>query len=246
MKYSFQSYLLLFCLLTTNVLAQSVGGIGASLKLDTTQKGMTLPKILNIVPNSPAAAQNIQAGWYILSVDGVPCKNKSLEEVVNNIRGAEGTTVKLEITDNPQAKKIKEITLTRATIQTNNNAPLFDPKEAFVLACEQEVKLLKRKGHIIAKAVSSDCGDYFFSFDASEGNYVINLFALTSANNVSAIVFDSRNEGVTTNLMVDSTNKTTARLTTNIKMAANSAGVVSVTMKEPYSECKGLYIIVYK
>lgn len=245
MKNKFQSYILLFGLLTTSAFAQSVGGIGASLKLDTIQKGATLPKILSVIPNSPAAANNIQAGWYILSVDGLPCKNKSLEEIVNNIRGAEGTTVKLEIADNPLAKKTKEFTITRANIQTNN-APLPDPKDAFVLDCEQEVKLLKRKGHSIAKAVSSDCGDYFFSFDASDGNYVVKLFALTSADKISATVYDSRNESVTTNLIADHTINTIATLTSNIKMTANSAGVVSITMKEPYRDCKGMYIIVYK
>ncbi len=246
MKITFQAFLLLFCLLSSGAFAQSTGGIGASLKLDTAQNGTTLPKILSIVPNSPAAARNLQAGWYIVTVNGLPCKNKSLEDVVSNIRGAEGTTVKIEIADNPQGKKAIEYTLTRATIATNNNTPLPDPKDAFVMACEQEVKLLKRKGHSIAKAVSSDCGDYFFSFDATEGNYVVKLLALAPVNTISAEVYDSRTETLTTSLVAENNNSTTATLTANIKMAANSAGVVSVTIKEPQTNCKGMYIIVYK
>lgn len=246
MKITFQAFLFLFCVVHNFSFAQSTGGIGASLKLDTTKNGITLPKILSIVPGSPAAAHNMQAGWYIISVNGLPCKNKSLEEVVSNIRGVEGSTVNLEIADNPQGKKKIEYSLIRATIQANSNAPLPDPKDAFVVACEQEVKLLKRKGHSIAKAVSSDCGDYFFSFDASEGNYTVKLLALTPANSISANVYDSRNESVTTNLFADNSNTSTTILTTSIKMTNNSAGVVSVTIKEPRSNCKGMYIIVYK
>jgi DUF1365 family protein len=114
------------------------------------------------------------------------------------------------------------------------------------MSCEQEVKLLKRKGHSIAKAVSSDCGDYFFSFDATEGNYVIKLLALAPANTISAEVYDSRTETITTSLVAENNNSTTATLTANIKMTANSAGVISVTIKDPRTSCKGIYVIVYK
>jgi len=246
MKYSILAIILFFCSFTTGTFAQTTGGIGATLKLDTTQNGTTLPQIQSILPGSPAAARKLQAGWYIVSVNGQPCQNKSLEDVVGGIRGAEGTTVKLEIADNPQAKKTIEYTLVRATIQTNN-APLPDPKDAFVQVCEQDVKLLKRNGHSIAKAVSSNCGDYYFSFDATEGNYTVKLLALAPTNSISAVVYDSRTESVTTALVPQNTNNaTTTTLTANVAMTPNSAGVVSVIVKEPNTNCKGMYIIVYK
>lgn len=247
MKYSILAIILFFCSFTTGTFAQTTGGIGATLKLDTAKNGTTLPQIQSILPGSPAAARKLQAGWYIVSVNGQPCQNKSLEDVVGGIRGAEGTTVKLEIADNPQAKKAIEYTITRATIATSNNTPLPDPKDAFVQACEQEVKLLKRKGHSVAKAVSSDCGDYYFSFDATEGNYTVQLLALAPTNSISAVVYDSRTESVITALVPQNTNNAaTTTLTASIDMTAISAGVVSVTVKEPNNTCKGMYIIVYK
>src|SRR4051812_48383574 len=73
--------------------AQVIAGIGAQLTLDTTG-GYTMPRIFSLVPRSPAY-DALNATDYIIKVNDVLCKNKTIEDVVALIRGAEGTPVKI-------------------------------------------------------------------------------------------------------------------------------------------------------
>lgn len=69
-----------------------------------------------VLPNMPAAKADVRVGDVVLSVDGVPVDNvKTVEELVDKIRGASGSTVKLKIRS---GDKTRDIALVRGMIPT--------------------------------------------------------------------------------------------------------------------------------
>jgi C-terminal processing protease CtpA/Prc len=71
------------------------GGIGIYLGTDES----SYPKIMKMIPDSPAAKAKLKEGQVILKVNDVSTKNKTMADWVNLIRGPEGTAVVLEIRD---------------------------------------------------------------------------------------------------------------------------------------------------
>jgi hypothetical protein len=237
------SCLLLLLILVTAVgesNAQSTGGIGAMLKLDTTKDGYTLPRIQSLVPNGPAS-KTVKEGLYIISVNGVPCKNVSLEQIVGNIRGQAGTKVTLMLADNPNGKQAKEYEIERAEIQ---QVPAGDPVETFHAECEATLKQLKRQGHIIERNINSDCGDYFFNFDAEPGIYHVRLIVMSDGK--------KSDESIIAKVSGWDGNKEVALKSTggntyeeHITFTRSSVGVIATTLKDKQS-CKAIHIVVYK
>ena len=87
-------------------------GIGAQL----ISVGGTGPRIHDIVPNSPAAKAKLSTGLIVSKVDDIPTAGMRLEECVSLIRGAAGTTVRIELTD-PADGKTTHVTLTREKLE---------------------------------------------------------------------------------------------------------------------------------
>ena len=71
-----------------------VVGIGAGLAMDEQKQQL---KITRVYPNSPAAESGLAAGGVIQKIDDVTVADKTLDECVRLIRGAEGTRVQLEV-----------------------------------------------------------------------------------------------------------------------------------------------------
>lgn len=94
-------------------------GIGALIR-DGGTKG---PIIHDIVPNSPAAKAKLSTGLIISKVDDTPTAGKRLDECVSLIRGAAGTTVRIELTDPADGKKT-HVTLTRDMLESAKKAQL--------------------------------------------------------------------------------------------------------------------------
>lgn len=69
-------------------------GIGAALKQDADSKKVTISKIYSGTPSEEAG---LKKGDEIVSVDGIESTSEELTDLVNKIRGEEGTTVHLEI-----------------------------------------------------------------------------------------------------------------------------------------------------
>jgi len=242
---------LLIILTCKQATSQTMGGIGAMLQLDTAKDGSTLPRIKSVVANSPAAAQNLPEGSYIIKVNDLLCKDKTLEEVVAVIRGAVGSTVTLSLADNAQGKKAKDYSLVRAAIQV---VPPPDPLEGFYADCAKEVQQLKKKGSYIAKNASSDCGDYFFSFEGGNNLFhvkamVLETKAASKDIGATASVYDTNDETTTVQLkpagIHDLGNMQITSLEGTITMKPNRAGVVKTKFSST-AGCSGMYIIVYR
>ena len=86
-------------------------GIGAN--VDLTDDGVI--RIVRPLPESPAEKAGLQPNDLVIAVDGVPTKDKSLEEVVLEVRGPAGTTVVLTIQREDETET-RDIAITRQTI----------------------------------------------------------------------------------------------------------------------------------
>lgn len=96
-----------------NSVAEEVVGIGAAIHFDR-QTG-TL-RIMDIVPNSPAARAGLSAGLIIRKIDDAVATGMKLQECVNLIRGPLGTKVRLDVLD-PSRNEIITVELTRQKLQ---------------------------------------------------------------------------------------------------------------------------------
>lgn len=243
--------IILICVVLTSVCdAQTIGGIGITLKLDTLADGATLPKVLAVADNSPAAGAGIKVGMYVLQVDEHTCRSVALEELVGYIRGTAGTAVKLIVTEQASAKKGKEYVMNRAVLQI---VPPPDAPTQLANWSEAYCKTLKAKGYKIVRTVPSECGDYYFSFDAAEGDYYVRvLIAVDDAGNdpkASAQLYDNADESQQVQLAQQKPeNGVTIKimpLDGKIALKRNSVGVVSTELADVAS-CKGMYVIVYR
>jgi carboxyl-terminal processing protease len=73
-------------------LSGSIVGIGALMNVD-----QGAPIIQSVIPGGPADRAGLRSGDKVLSVNGTPTDGKDIDEVVKEIRGDAGTTVKLSI-----------------------------------------------------------------------------------------------------------------------------------------------------
>jgi carboxyl-terminal processing protease len=97
--------------LTQSDFQGSFSGIGAQVTLNK----QNVPVIVAPIVGSPAAKAGIKTGDIVMAVDGVPTDGLSLTEVVLKIRGPSGTSVKLLILHDGDAKPV-EINIVRADI----------------------------------------------------------------------------------------------------------------------------------
>ncbi|HWP29687.1 MAG TPA: S41 family peptidase [Chloroflexota bacterium] len=84
------------------------GGIGARMR-------GPLPTVVEVFANTPAEAAGLRPGDTIVSVDGRPTSDLRLEEVVNLVRGEEGTSVVLGV-QRAGSERVDELTLVRAQV----------------------------------------------------------------------------------------------------------------------------------
>ena len=89
-------------------------GIGVHLTYD---EETDVIRVLGTMPDSPAEKAGIKGGDLIFQVDDLIITEDTYFEGVNNIRGEEGTDVKLRV---KRGDEILEFTITRQKIQENN------------------------------------------------------------------------------------------------------------------------------
>jgi carboxyl-terminal processing protease len=90
-------------------LSGSITGIGARMAQVDAQF-----VIQSVVPSSPAEKAGLRAGDVVLAVDGEPVDGKTLDQVVQSIRGTAGTSVRLQI--GRQGAAAFEVSIVRAEI----------------------------------------------------------------------------------------------------------------------------------
>ncbi len=235
-------------------LAQSIiGGIGAQLFIDTSG-GFNMPRIMSLVDNSPAA-QKLKATDFIMSVNGISCKAMTIEEVVALIRGEAGTTVHIVVADTKQGARPREYDITRVAMQV---AGATDPATSFNAWCDNDTKQLRKKGFEVIKTFTSDCGNYFFNFNADAGGYRAHVYTMQEKVNgnelpgytASARLYDGSNEkGAVTlpglspfvagELIISHADGT-------ITFPHDCVGVISMSVQDPSKKCKAMYIVVYR
>lgn len=89
-------------------LSGQVSGIGAEIGVRGDQ-----PTILRVLSDSPAEKAGVAAGDVIIGVNDISMKDADSETAAKNIRGDEGTSVKLSVT---RAGVQKDFTITRAKV----------------------------------------------------------------------------------------------------------------------------------
>jgi len=236
---------------------QEFGGIGAQLFLDT-MGGHTMPCIQGLVANS-SADEHLRVTDFIIKVNGVSCLDKNLQDIVAMIRGEVGTTVKITVADTKEGKNPREYDLDRRGIRTNTPntpAPVAgpDPVAAFNTQCEGEVAKMKKQGKTIVKTFPSECGNYFFNFDAEQGTYRVKVWTITDlgANkfSITAKVFDNTNEAAATQIglynAIVSNNLKYGILEGTVEFNKPCVGVVNVQPVDPGKNCKSMYVVIYK
>ncbi len=95
----------------TNHLEGKYEGIGAYIGVEDDQ-----PMIIAPIAGSPADKAGIRAGDIILGIDGISAAEMSLVDVVLNIRGPKGTSVKLLVLHQDETEP-EEIEIVRAEIE---------------------------------------------------------------------------------------------------------------------------------
>ncbi len=92
-------------------------GIGAELTMEKNElTGEFEVIVANVLPEGPASKTALMAGDVIVAVDGTAVRGKSLNDVVNMIRGQGGTDVVLTVR-HADAEEFTDITITRGRVE---------------------------------------------------------------------------------------------------------------------------------
>lgn len=89
-------------------------GIGVLIQLDDNKRSV---RVAQVFKPSPADEAGVQEGWIIHAIDGNPISTTDLDMISKQIKGGEGTKVKIEFL---VEDKSVEKTLTRAKVEVNS------------------------------------------------------------------------------------------------------------------------------
>ena len=90
---------------------RNIVGIGVMVEM-TQGRPLT---IIGTVSNTPASQAGLTKGLVIQKIDGTPPDGMTLREIVDKMRGVEGTKITLELFD-PKGNTTNTVTLTREKI----------------------------------------------------------------------------------------------------------------------------------
>lgn len=186
-----------------------VSGIGAEIGVRSDQ-----PTILRVINDSPADRAGLQSGDVFVSVNGTSMVGKSSSEVAQDVRGDEGTTVKLTM---KRGDATKDYSITRGKVE------------------DQSVRWKVQDG-VGVMTISR--------FDSHTGALATKAAEEFKAKNVSGVIVDLRDNGggyldaaqdvsgLWINDKVVVTEKTNGKVVDSIKSGSNSilAGIKTVVL----------------
>lgn len=89
-------------------------GIGVEMKGDI-GKGL---RLMNVLPESPAEEGGCLAGDFITAIDGVDCRNMSIDEAASLMQGQSGSRVRLQLTS--PTGDVRDATLVRRAVKVKS------------------------------------------------------------------------------------------------------------------------------
>lgn len=89
-------------------------GIGVEMKGDM-GKGL---RLMNVLPESPAEEGGCRAGDFITAIDGVDCRNMSIDEAASIMQGQSGSRVRLQLTS--PTGDVRDTTLVRRAVKVKS------------------------------------------------------------------------------------------------------------------------------
>ncbi len=112
-----------------SVESDDYSGVGLYITPSEDSQGIT---VISALANSPAEEMGIVSGDKILEVDGESVTGKNLQQVANEMKGAEGTKVTLKILKKSTGK-LEDIVLKRAQIKRETvTSKMLDDKNAYI------------------------------------------------------------------------------------------------------------------
>ena len=110
------------------------GGLGLQVG---SERGMS--KVIAPIDDSPAAKAGIEAGDFIVEVDGTPVRGMAVQKAIDKLRGEKGTSIKLTLFREGEDGPL-DITVVRGTIQVSSvRSRIIEPGYGYVRVSQFQV-----------------------------------------------------------------------------------------------------------
>jgi len=110
------------------------GGLGLRVG---SERGMI--KVIAPIDDSPAAKAGIEAGDFIVEVDGTPVRGMAVQKAIDKLRGEKGTSIKLTVFREGEDGPL-DITVVRGTIQLSSvRSRIIEPGYGYVRVSQFQV-----------------------------------------------------------------------------------------------------------
>ena len=110
------------------------GGLGLRVG---SERGMI--KVIAPIDDSPAAKAGIEAGDFIVEVDGTPVRGMAVQKAIDKLRGEKGTSIKLTVFREGEDGPL-DITVVRGTIQVSSvRSRIIEPGYGYVRVSQFQV-----------------------------------------------------------------------------------------------------------
>jgi len=110
------------------------GGLGLQVG---SERGMI--KVISPIDDSPAAKAGIEAGDFIVEVDGTPVRGMAVQKAIDKLRGEKGTSIQLTLFREGQEGPL-DVTVVRDTIQVSSvRSRIIEPGFGYVRVSQFQV-----------------------------------------------------------------------------------------------------------
>jgi peptidase, S41 family len=163
---------------TTNGVFYGIG-VTISKPLISTPERPAYVEISSPIEGSPGWRAGLQSGDYITAIDGSPTENITQEEVLNKLRGKEGTEVKIKIL---RGKSLEfELTLVRSKIEVPTVKSVKLEKDiAYIRLIEFNPNSEKRVAEALKDLQKQGCKKLIFDLRNNPGGLITSSIDISS------------------------------------------------------------------